>query len=294
MKICFLIINYNGLKFLEKYLEGISLFCNKNNIYLLITDDKSTDLSIEYLKFNKYNYTINHRKTSGFASNVNNGIEYANHYDVFDYYIIANNDIELREDFYSIFIDTINHIRSNINNVGLIGFDEINLNKIDYFHSFSNSSYLFEKIQIVKNIPGFFFIITKELFDSIGYLDEEYFMYGEDNDYFERTKKAKYKIINTYLPVMHYSEGSSVNDKKTSWYSYRNSILFAQKNLGFIGVLKTTLSLINQIYNPFLTFTDPSSIRIKRCGFFYNNLLLFKSLIWNLKYYINKKFNNAI
>ncbi len=294
MKLCFIIINYNGLKFLEKYLDSISIFCKENNIYLLITDDKSSDSSINYLKSNNYNYTINNRKTSGFASNVNNGITYATCHDDFDYYIIANNDIAIREDFSNIFNDTIDYIRKNIKKVGLIGFDEINANKINYFNSFSNQSYSFEKIKLVENIPGFFFIITRELFDTIGYLDEEYFMYGEDNDYFERTKKANYKIINTLLPVMHHSEGSSSNNKRTSWYAYRNALLFAQKNLGFLGVYKTILSLLNQIYNPFHKITNPSTLRIKRSGFFYNNFFLFKSIIWNLKYYLKKKFTHAL
>ncbi len=138
MKLCFIIINYNGLKFLEKYLDSISIFCKENNIYLLITDDKSSDSSINYLKSNNYNYTINNRKTSGFASNVNNGITYATCHDDFDYYIIANNDIAIREDFSNIFNDTIDYIRKNIKKVGLIGFDEIKENKINYFNSFSN------------------------------------------------------------------------------------------------------------------------------------------------------------
>jgi GT2 family glycosyltransferase len=293
MKTCFIIINYNGLIFLQKYLERISIFCKKNNIYLLITDDKSTDSSISYLKINNFNYTINNRSTNGFASNVNNGMEFANKYDNFDYYIIANNDIAIREDFHNIFFYTIEHIRKNFKNVGLIGFDEINEDRVGHFNSFSNQSFNIEKIKSVENIPGFFFIITKELFDTIGFFDEEYFMYGEDNDYYERTKKARYKIIQTFLPVMHYSEGSSNNNKRTSWYAYRNALLFAQKNLGFFGVYKTIGSLLNQIYNPFHKDSNPSILRIKRNGFFYNNFFLFKSIIWNLKYYLKKKFCHA-
>ncbi len=269
----------------------MSLFCKNNDIYLLITDDKSSDLSIDYLQKNKYNYIINSRSTNGFASNVNNGIEYANSVDVFDYYIIANNDIEIRNDFFTIFFETLVFIKENMKDVGLIGFDEININRQDYFKTFSNFKYNFKNIKVVHSIPGFFFIITRELFGKVGYLDEEYFMYGEDNDYFERTKKANFKIVNTYLPIMHFSEGSSVNNRSTSWYSYRNSILFAQKNFGIIGVSRTILSLLNQIYNPFFKTEDPSSIRIKRSGFFYNNLFFFKSIIWNLNYYLNKKNN---
>ena len=288
MKIVFIIINYNGLDYLKSYLDDISNHCNKNGIKLLVADDNSTDQSIELLKSFNVEYTINRSENHGFAANVNNGIKYANNIDFYDYYIISNNDIRIHDCFFSNLNKILFHIKNINNDIGLIGFDEVLIEQKQYFYDFNYELFNFNLINEVTVIPGFFFIITRPLIDTIGFMDEEYFMYGEDNDYFIRALNANYKIINTNLPILHFSEGSSSNKKLTSWYVYRNSLLYAQKNLGILMVIKIILSLINQIYNPFFRIKTPSNNRVIRNGFFINNYLLFKSIIWNINYYIKK------
>lgn len=289
MKICLLIINYNGFRFLTCYLEEIAKFCQQSEIKLIITDDGSKDDSIKFLDHLKYEYTINTGDKHGFAANVNHGIKYALGLDEFDYFIISNNDIEISEHLYVPLKRVLLSASQKNQKLGLIGFDEINKDNYSYFHEFDYSAYDIASIKEVNHIPGFFFILSKELIKEIGYFDEEYFMYGEDNDYFARTKKANFKIYNSFLPLMHYSEGSSTNDKLTSWYIYRNAFLFAQKNLGLLQTGKLLLSFLNIIYNPFYNNSSPSSIRIKRNGFIYNNYLLMKSIAWNCNYFIKKK-----
>ena len=292
MKIVFLIINYNGLEYLKNYLEDISNHCIKNDIKLIVTDDNSTDQSIVLLKSFNIEYTINNSKNHGFAANVNNGIKYANIIDFYDYYIISNNDIKIHDSFFSNLNKILFHIKNINKDIGLIGFDEVLIERKKYFYDFNYDQFEYNLINEVTTIPGFFFIITRPLVEKIGLMDEEYYMYGEDNDYFTRTTNANYMIINTNLPILHFSEGSSNNKKLTSWYVYRNSLLFAQKNLGILMIIKITLSLINQIYNPFFRTSTPSNNRVIRNGFFINNYLLIKSIIWNINYYIKKNKKN--
>lgn len=285
-KICLLIINYNGFKFLPTYLNSLFLSCNDNSIPLIVTDDNSTDNSISYLSENNYDYTINTGDKKGFAANVNNGIRYARSKDSFDYYIISNNDVKIDKSLFSALFEAIAVISERCKLHGLIGFDEILPRREDYFNTFNYNIYDPGLIKEVCEIPGFFFIIKRELVDAIGYMDEEYFMYGEDNDYFKRTYKGGFKIYNTGLPVMHYSEGSSTNSKLTSWYVYRNAFLCAQKNSSLFEIVKLIIAFGIKIYNPFYNDSHPSNRRIKRNGFFYNNYLLIKSLVWNLQYYL--------
>jgi hypothetical protein len=286
MRICFLVVNYNGIFFLNKYLDNISLHCVKNCIELIVTDDQSTDNSIDYLKSNRINFTINNSPKHGFASNVNNGIKYAKSISNFDYFIIANNDIELREEFIGKVCELLKYIKSKDNNFGILGFDEILLNRINYFYEFNFNNYSVYSTIRVKEIPGFIFILSDQLINHVGFFDEDYFMYGEDNDYFTRTLKANYTIYNSFLPVMHYSESSSTNNKFTSWLAYRNAFLYAQKNLTLFQTLKLLLAFINLIYNPFYHNNSVSGLRIKRSGFIQNNYMLIKSIIWNTKYFL--------
>jgi GT2 family glycosyltransferase len=288
MKICLIIINYNGYNFFIKYLDKIIEQCIKNNIKLIISDDNSDDNSINYLTNRNITFTQNNGPRHGFAANVNNGILFAKSLDNFDYYIISNNDIECASMFFDILYKTIGHINENFLNVGLIGFKEINQGDKIHFEKYNFEGYDYNNITQAKEIPGFFFLIKNDLIKSIGLFNEEYFMYGEDNDYFHRAIKAGYKLVNTNIPIMHYSEGSSSNSKRTSWYVYRNSFLFAQLNLNLFATIKLFASFINIIYNPFYKITSPSANRIRRCGFFYNNYLLIKSFFWNFNYFIKK------
>ena len=126
-------------------------------------------------------------------------------------------------------------------------------------------------------------MLAKNLINKIGYLDEDYFMYGEDNDYFFRCKKNNFMILKSNYNIMHFSEGSSENKLKTSWLIYRNAGLFSIKNLDLISSFRYFLSFLYIIFNPFLKPKHPSVIRIRRSGFFINNLFLIASVFWNLK-----------
>lgn len=292
MKICLIIVNYNGMSFLPKYLDNIFDQCNKSGIKLFVTDDNSTDDSVLFLKDNKISYTQNLGPNHGFAANLNNGILHAKSFEKFDYYIISNNDIEISNDFFPTLIKTLDYIEINFTNCGLIGFREMNLDKITLFKNYNFNNYNYNEISLSNEIPGFFFLISNNLINSIGLFNEDYFMYGEDNDYFHRAKINGYRILNTNIPIMHYSEGSSNDSKKTSWYVYRNSFLFAQLHLNLFSTIKLLASFINIIYNPFYIITSPSAHRIKRHGFIYNNYLLINSFFWNFKYYLKQKFKH--
>ena len=285
MKIVIIIINYNGEFFLKKYLNFFKNISKNKNIELIVSDDQSTDLSIEILKKNDCKITIN-KGNKGFAANVNNGIKFAKSLKEFDYYIIANNDIILNLGFENILHKILNYIEVKFFNVGLIGFKEINEFK---FIKSVESSYSLTEIYETNNIPGFLFAINKSVINDIGYFDEEYFMYGEDNDYFFRVQKNGYKIINSNFPVYHFSEGSSSKSTANSFLAFRNSLLFAQKNLGFLKFTRTLLSLIWIVYKPINFNRSPSVLRLRRSGFLKNNILLFKSLIWNYKYFIKNR-----
>lgn len=291
MNLCLLIINYNGLRYLERYLKGISEACNRNNITLIVTDSGSSDGSLQYLADHAYQYTVTLEPAKGFANNVNHGIQYAMCVSSFDYFIISNNDIEVSGELFPVLKSTLKMINEKFPDNGIIGFDEVLVDRADYFKAFSYSGYESSAVKKVNDIPGFFMIIRKEVIENIGLFDEEYFMYGEDNDFFTRAKKAGFGIYNTFLPVLHYSEGSSADSKKTSWYVYRNAFLYAQKNLGFTGSMKMFLSFINQIYNPFFKDKNAGNARVTRNGFFYNNYLLAKSLAWNIRYFLKRKFS---
>lgn len=275
---CLIVLNYNGIKYLKSNVLQIFNLCKSYKIDFFIGDDNSTDGSINFMNKNSMNYFINSNKNSGYAANLNNVLK-----NILDSgyreFIVANSDIELTNDFFKNYGKTLESLNGN-KKWGLLGFTEVN--KLFKKQIFTDSNNI--KLLEVKNIKGFLYVINKKLIDKIGYFDESYFMYGEDNDYFFRTIRAGFEIYESPIKVFHYSEGSNSNLTKNSWLAYRNSILFARKNLSVFGIIKLFISIIHIIYNPYYKRKDPSVIRLRRSGFFKNHKFLFKSIIWNIKY----------
>ena len=286
MKICLLYINYNGSKVLEKNLLQITRGCSGTQIDIFVTDDNSSDNSWEIIKKFKVYKTKNKSKNRGFASNVNNGLKFSCEVDNYDFFIVSNSDLNFELIDFKYLKKIISKSVVTFPKMGILGFKEV------------NSLNLFEKSNIeidinqVSDVSGCFFVITKRLINKIGYLDEEYYMYGEDNDYFFRCKSNNFLILRSSYNILHFSEGSSENHLKTSWLVYRNAGLFSIKNLRLISSFRYFFSFIYIIYNPLLKPTHPSVIRIKRSGFFINNMFLLASVIWNLKRLIVIFFKN--
>lgn len=86
--------------------------------------------------------------------------------------------------------------------------------------------------------------VRKEVFNQIGLIDEDYFLYMEDVDFCQRAKKAGFKIF--YEPkakLWHINAGSSaVGSELQDYYLGRNRLLFGLR----YASLKTKLCLIKE------------------------------------------------
>ena len=86
-------------------------------------------------------------------------------------------------------------------------------------------------------------MVRREALDTIGLLDEEYFIYGDEADIQFRLKKAGWE--NYYLPqatTIHYG-GRSMNRWSRRKMVYRGHMLFYQKNYGTLRTLALRLLL---------------------------------------------------
>ena len=67
------------------------------------------------------------------------------------------------------------------------------------------------RITEVDCLMGAFMLIRKNVFKKIGYLDESFFIYGEDIDFCYRTKKTGWQIV--YFPkiIIKHHHGATIN-----------------------------------------------------------------------------------
>ena len=86
-----MILNWNGKKFLEKFLPDVILH-SKDDAEIIIADNASSDDSVAYLKetFPDIRIIVND-KNYGFAEGYNRALAHVEA----DYYVLLNSDIEV-------------------------------------------------------------------------------------------------------------------------------------------------------------------------------------------------------
>jgi len=267
-----LVPNFNGESFINTTIGSLRKYLPYP---LLSIDDSSTDKSVDVLR-GISNFVIERPVNGGFASAVNTGINFLLDFNC-QCIIICNSDVLLNRSIgKKICIEIDDFLASDFS---VLGFCEIGS----------------ASCQGGEGTSGFFFAIKLNLIRSIGLLDESFFMYGEEQDFFRRTLQAGFKIRQSHIYIQHYKELSSNYSIVNSWYSIRNAIYLEIKSGSILSVISKTLSLfliINRLRKPLGFEYDPSYSRLTRPSILFGNFLLFKALIWNFRMFfkINRFF----
>ncbi|GIW23335.1 MAG: hypothetical protein KatS3mg068_2342 [Candidatus Sericytochromatia bacterium] len=91
-------------------------------------------------------------------------------------------------------------------------------------------------------ITGCCILIKKEVLEKAGLLDESYFMYVEDLDYFYKTIKSGYKLAIVHTANIWHKVGAGSEGEISEFSAYwimRNRIKFILKNANFIKKLSS-------------------------------------------------------
>ncbi len=89
-----------------------------------------------------------------------------------------------------------------------------------------------DEITEVDSVVGAFMLIRAEALEQVGYLDEAFFMYGEDLDLAYRAKAAGWKVYyNPQVEVLHYKRSASTQNPKVARTAfYQAQHLFYKKH----------------------------------------------------------------
>lgn len=74
-------------------------------------------------------------------------------------------------------------------------------------------AYKFNNYKYVNFASGCFQIIKKEIFDSVGLYDEDYFLYYEDTDFCSRVLKNDYLILYNPDSIIRHKVSASTDPK---------------------------------------------------------------------------------
>lgn len=222
MKVAVIIVNYNDVENTEKYVKVISKYEIINRI--VIVDNLSTiSGTFENLK------KLEDSKVKVISSDKNGGYDYGNNFGIrylqnlnekYDYFIISNPDIEITENAIKHCLDVI----ENDEKIGIIAprmFDKENkpirrsswkvrtfwldvvhstrLLEIIFYKILRNGEYSQKEyeneILEVEAISGAFFIIRSDILEKIGFLDENVFLFYEEDILAKKLQEKGYKTI---------------------------------------------------------------------------------------------------
>lgn len=265
MKIAIVILNWNGLNHLKKFLPSVVKHSDKHNIYVI--DNNSSDNSVKYLNKNypKIKLIIN-SKNYGYAKGYNLGLKEIKE----EVYCLLNNDVQVTEGWLTPIIEEFDNNKSVvIAQPKILDFNEKDKFEhagaaggfIDYFGYPYCRGRMFntvekDKGQYDQNIDIFWasgacFFIRKEIFELINGFDENFINHMEEIDLCWRLSNLKPNFKKRFLfkSVVYHLGGGSLNydNPKKLFYNIRNQRWMLIKNINLFKWLSPTLIIIQSV-----------------------------------------------
>ena len=249
MKTAIVIINYNGLNLIKKFMPCIITNSSNNNIYVI--DNNSNDDSVNYIKNNFSNINIiNNSSNLGYAGGYNEGIKKINE----DLLIFLNNDATFLDEKSLSNLVKVFKENSEIKVAQPKIIDFTNQEKFEYsgaaggFIDFFGYPFcrgrIFSNVELKNNYnttrevfwaSGTCFAIRRSSFIEHGGFDESFFAHMEEIDLCWRIKRKNNndKIVAVgNSEVYHLGGGSLAYNSSNKYYlNFRNSIIMMIKNV---------------------------------------------------------------
>ena len=254
MKVAVIIVNYNDAEDTKKYVKTISEYKILDRI--VVVDNLSTTAgTFDSLK------KLENSKVKVISSDKNGGYDYGNNFGVkylqsinekYDYIIISNPDIEITENAIKHCLEVIEKDKT----IGVIAprmFDKENKPirrsawkmrtfALDVIHStrllemvfykilrngeYNSEDYKKEKLE-VEAISGAFFIIRSNVLEEINLLDENVFLFYEEDILAKKLKEKGYKTISLNSEKFIHFESQTIG--KTYSYFKKKKELYKSK-----------------------------------------------------------------
>lgn len=206
-KVCVLIITYN---IDEKILEVTNSIINEVES-LIIVDNGSSPQTIKLLKQLSKNQIVNvifNEENCGIAKALNQGVKFAKE-NKYDWILTLDHDSVCEKDMIKNMLSCVNAYE-NRENIGILAPRIFETHKQDFISNKKHKDYKYIK---VKDCIQSGSLIKLDVFDKIGYFNEDLFIYHVDFDFCQRLLKAKYDIVQCNNVIMYHEEGYKIPKK---------------------------------------------------------------------------------
>lgn len=251
MDLSVVIVNYQTFELTKNTINSILKYSYPFSLEIIVVDNASGDDSLSRLKdCFKDNVTfIASAENNGFAAGNNQALEIANG----KYVLLLNSDTIVWEDT----LENVYGYMEGHADVGAAGcrvvlengdldkackrtFPNVKNSFFRLFHiptkskddNYNLDDLPDDEVYEIDCLTGAFMFIRKEALDEVGFLDETFFMYGEDIDLCFRIKEAGWKIV--YYgksKITHFKGASSKKQKSKLIYEfYRAMYVYYKKH----------------------------------------------------------------
>lgn len=265
LELSIIIVSWNTKGLLKDCLDSVRRYTGQIQYEVIVVDNASSDGSVEMLKsdYPLVKLIINERN-EGFSKANNKGVHEA----VGEFVLLLNSDTLIKE---NIFFNLVRFMKE-MSEVGICSPAILNLNgdiqtmrtwNMTPFQSFKRIINIYKvqhdkrsKVHKRKDIidaeivAGVCFMVRRQVFHEVGLLDENYFMYNEEDDFCRRVREKGWKIAYiTGSGVYHY-RGGSYGDKATKQMvkmkAYESDLYFFKKHYSVITawLLKSTYKIV--------------------------------------------------
>ena len=239
------ILNYNGVSFLKKFLPKVIEFSPNASVY--VADNSSADNSVNYLK--EYHPTVGliiNKENGGFAKGYNDALKKVES----KYFLLLNSDIEVTENWLVPLLDVMKDKTVAGCQPKVLSYS----NKNTFEHAGASGGYLdinyypfcrgrildiFEEDKGQYNgkteifwATGASLLIRSDVFKEVGGFDEAFFAHMEEIDLCWRIKKKGYKFMVEPSSIIYNVGGGTLayNSPKKLYLNFRNSLFMLVKN----------------------------------------------------------------
>lgn len=268
-KLSIIIITYNSEKLIGPCLDSVFKIAVGLDFEIIVIDNNSQDRSIWAVEYysrenpesGKKIKLIKNTENVGFARAVNQGIKMAKG----EYILLMNPDMRILGGAIGLSLGFLQRAKK----AGILGAQLLYPRTLKIQASFGRfpslfteflyafglhkifpwgrlipknifSFWKFRKIYKVDWLGGGYMMVKKEVFNKVGLLDENFFMYLEDIDFCYRSKQAGYDIY--YFPkakVVHYHMASAKKDlSKPIIYEAKSLIYYFKKYKKNLNILR--------------------------------------------------------
>ena len=248
-EIAVVILNWNGVHFLEKFLPPLVEFTDQDMADIWVADNGSTDTSLELIrqKFPSVN-TIELGENYGFAEGYNRALDQIDA----PYFVLLNSDVEVTGNW---LVPLYNAMKKDTSLGACMPKIKSWNNKDSFEHAgaaggfIDKFGYPFCRGRIFNRIEkdtgqfnsdlnifwasGACLVIRSELYKRSGGLDPFFFAHMEEIDLCWRIKNMGYNIQYCWESTIYHIGGGTLpkHDHKKTYLNFRNNIILLYKNL---------------------------------------------------------------